>query len=50
MNSEERTRLEWLVRQVQEEQDPIKFDLYVRELNDLLEQKHQRIHPEHKPH
>ena len=50
MNSEERTRLECLVRQVQEEQDPIKFDLYVRELNDLLEQKHRRIHPDHNLH
>jgi hypothetical protein len=31
------------------EEDPETFDRLVRELNDLLEQKHERIHPDHKP-
>jgi hypothetical protein len=34
---------------IQEEKDPKTFDELVRELNDLLEAKHKRIHPEHKP-
>jgi len=45
---EERERFVWLCEQVQTEKDPKKFDQYVRELNDLLEAKHGRIHPEHK--
>jgi hypothetical protein len=49
MTPEERERFEWLCKQVETEKDPKKFDQYVRELNDLLEAKHERIHPEHKP-
>ena len=48
MTPEERERFVWLCQQVQTEKDPKKFDQYVRELNDLLEAKHRRIHPEHK--
>jgi len=48
MTPEERERVDWLCRQLQIEQDPTKFDRYVRELNDLLEAKHQRIHPGHR--
>ncbi|MGH9495317.1 MAG: hypothetical protein ACRD3B_09990 [Candidatus Sulfotelmatobacter sp.] len=39
-----------LCRQIAVEKDPATFDKLVRELNDLLELKHERIHPEHKPH
>jgi hypothetical protein len=46
MTREDEERFEWLCRQVQTEKDPEKFDLYVRELNDLLEAKHERIHQE----
>jgi hypothetical protein len=48
MTPEERERFEWLCKQIQAEQDAKKFDEYVRELNDLVEAKHERIHPEHK--
>jgi hypothetical protein len=44
---EERKRLDDLCRKVQDEKDPKKFDGYGRELNDLLEEKHTRTHPEH---
>lgn len=46
MTPEERERLNELCRKVQQEQDPGKFDESVRELNELLEQKHETIHPE----
>lgn len=36
-----------LCSQIAVEQDPLIFDKLVRELNDLLELKHERIHPEH---
>lgn len=48
MNAEERKRMNWLCLRIQEEKDPNIFDELVRELNDLLEAKHERIHPEHK--
>ncbi len=48
MTPEERERFEWLCKQIQAEDDPDKFDAYVRQLNELLDTKHQRIHPEHK--
>ena len=47
MAPEERKRLDDLCRKVQDEKDPKKFDGYGRELNDLLEEKHTRTHPEH---
>ena len=48
MTPEERERMNWLVVRIQEEKDPTLFDELVNELNDLLEVKHERIHPEHK--
>jgi len=48
MTSEERERMNWLCNRIQNEKDPEKFDALVQELNELLEQKHSRIHPEHK--
>jgi hypothetical protein len=45
---EERERMNQICRRVQEEKDPEIFDQLVRELNDLLETKHERIHPEHR--
>ena len=48
MTPEERERMNQICRRVQEEKDPEIFDQLVRELNDLLETKHERIHPEHR--
>jgi len=48
MTPEERARFVWLCQQVQTEKDSKKFDQYVRELTDLLGEKHERIHSEHK--
>ncbi len=48
MTSEEREKMEALCKQIAIEQDPVKFDALVRALNDLLDAKHARIHPEHK--
>jgi hypothetical protein len=45
MTPEERERLEDLCRRVAEEKDPLTFEKLVLELNELLEQKHSRIHP-----
>ncbi len=47
MTREERDRMNFLCQQIQDEQDPAKFDELVLELNELLEVKHERIHPEH---
>jgi hypothetical protein len=38
-----------LCTQIQTEKNPQIFDQLVRDLNDLIEVKHERIHPEHKP-
>ncbi len=48
MTPEERERMNRICLRIQTEQDPKVFDQLVRELNDLLEEKHARIHPEHK--
>jgi hypothetical protein len=48
MNPKERERMNWLCLRIQDEKDPNAFDALVRELNELLEAKHERIHPEHK--
>jgi len=48
MTDKEREEMEQLCRLVAVEKDPIKFDEYVRQLNELLELKHARIHPDHK--
>ena len=50
MTPEEREKMNALCERIAVEKVPEKFDELVRELNDLLEQKHERIHPEHKPH
>jgi hypothetical protein len=47
MTSEERERMNQLCTRIQEEKDPEKFDDLVQELNELMEAKHKRIHPEH---
>jgi hypothetical protein len=48
MTAEERERMLELCKRIAEEKDPEIFDTLVGELNNLLEAKHQRIHPEHK--
>lgn len=48
MTPEERERMEELCKQIATEKDPETFDRLVLELNELIEVKHQRIHPEHK--
>lgn len=48
MTAEERTRMDELCKRIQQEKDPKMFDDYVRQLNELIEQKHERIHPEHR--
>jgi len=48
MTPKERERMNWLCNRIQEEKEPNKFDDLVRELNALLEAKHERIHPEHR--
>jgi hypothetical protein len=44
---EERERMTEVCKQIQTEKNPETFDQLVRELNDLIEIKHERIHPEH---
>lgn len=39
--------MEQLCKRIAEEKDPLVFDNLIRELNDLVEVKHRRIHPEH---
>ena len=48
MTPDEREKMNELCKQIQTEKNPIVFDQLVRELNDLIEIKHERIHPEHK--
>jgi hypothetical protein len=47
MTPEERERMQSLCQRISKEHDPQIFDQLVVELNDLLEAKHKRIHPEH---
>lgn len=49
MTPEEREKMNALCERIAIEKAPQKFDELVRELNDLLERKHERIHPEHNP-
>jgi hypothetical protein len=49
MTPEERRRMDWLCLRIQEEKDPKTFDQLVHELNELLEIKHERIHPNTNP-
>ena len=44
---EERERMNRICEKIQDEKDPNTFDHLVQELLDLLENKHQRIHPGH---
>jgi hypothetical protein len=46
MTPDEREQMNYLCKRIESEQDPIAFDRLLRELNDLLEVKHSRIHPE----
>ena len=48
MTPEEREKMNELCKRIQTENNPKIFDQLVCELNDLLEEKHARIHPEHK--
>jgi hypothetical protein len=48
MTPEERERMNHLCVRIQSEKDPRVFDELVRELNDLIDIKHERIHPDHK--
>jgi hypothetical protein len=48
MTPEERDKMNDLCTRIQSEKNPKTFDQLVRELNELLEIKHERIHPEHK--
>jgi hypothetical protein len=45
---EEREKMTDLCKRIQTEENPEIFDHLVQQLNDLLENKHERIHPEHK--
>jgi hypothetical protein len=48
MTPEEREKMNELCTKIQTEKNPEIFDSLVRELNDLIEIKHERIHTEHK--
>jgi hypothetical protein len=48
MTPEEREKMDELCRHIQTEKNPEIFDQLVRELNELIEEKHERIHPGHK--
>jgi len=48
MTPEEREKMNDLCTRIQSEKNPKTFDQLVQELNELLEIKHERIHPEHK--
>jgi len=47
MTPDEREQINYLCKRIESEQDPVTFDRLVKELSDLLEVKHSRIHPEH---
>jgi hypothetical protein len=49
MTPEQRRQMIVLCGQIVDEKDGPEFDRPVRALSDLLEVKHERIHPEHKP-
>lgn len=48
MTPDEREKMNELCIRIQTEKNPELFDQLVRELNDLIEIKHERIHPEHR--
>jgi hypothetical protein len=47
MTAEERERMDWLCSRIADERNPLVFHELLRELNELMEKKRQRIHPEH---
>ena len=47
MTPDERERMAHLCQQIATEHNPQTFDRLVRELNDLIELMHGRIHPDH---
>jgi hypothetical protein len=47
MTAEERERMDWLCSRIADEKNPLVFHELLRELNELMEKKRQRIHPEH---
>ena len=50
MTPEERAEMSYLCEKIATEKDGEKFDSLVEELLALIEQKHKRIHPEHRIH
>jgi hypothetical protein len=44
MNTEQRTRMNWLCVLIQDERDPKVFDRLVDELSELLESNRRRLH------
>lgn len=48
MTPDEREKMNSLCIRIQNEKSPEVFDDLVKQLNDLIEAKHERIHPEHK--
>ena len=49
MTPDEREKMYILCEKIATEKDPEMFDKLVKELNELLDEKHHRIHPDHKP-
>lgn len=45
MTAEERSHLNYLCEKIATEKDGVRFDAFVKELLQLLERKHKRIHP-----
>jgi hypothetical protein len=43
MTPEERRRMNWLCKQIQEERDPKRFGQLITELNELIAEKESRI-------
>jgi hypothetical protein len=48
MTPEEKEQMNMLCARIAVEKDPTMFDQLVRQLNDLLEKKHDRLTPEHR--
>jgi hypothetical protein len=48
MTTEERSHMTYLCEKLATEKNGPTFDALVKELLELLERKHKRIHPEHK--
>jgi hypothetical protein len=46
MTPDEREQINYLCKRIESEQDPVTFNRSVEELNDLLEAKRSRIHPD----